>query len=119
MVSCSGRGRSLMRRRECIMLLGGAAATSLAWPLPLRAQQGEQMRRVGVLLGYPEGDPQAQANVIALRKGLKELGWTEGHNIQLDLRWAGGNAEKARNFAKELIGMTPDVIVPSTNQVTA
>ena len=83
-----------------------------------RRQQGEQMRRIGVLLGYPEGDPQAQANVIALRKGLKELGWSEGHNVQLDLRWAGGNAEKTRNFAKELIGMAPDVIVPSTNQVT-
>ena len=107
-----------MRRRDCVILLGGVAATSLAWPLALPAQQGEQMRRIGVLLGYPEGDPQAQANVIALRKGLKELGWSEGHNVQLDLRWAGGNAEKTRNFAKELIGMAPDVIVPSTNQVT-
>jgi len=77
------------------------------------------MRRISVLLGYPEGDKQAQANVAALREGLKQLGWIEGQNIQIDLRWAGGDAEKARNFAREVIGMAPDVIVSSTNQVTA
>ena len=104
-----------MKRREFITLLGGAAA---AWPVVARAQQTERMRRIGVLMGYPEGDPQAQANVTALRRGLQNLGWIEGRNVQIDYRWAGGDPDKARTFATELIGMTPDVIVPSTNQVT-
>ena len=103
-----------LRRREFITLLGGAAA----WPISAGAQQPERVRRIGVLMGYPEGDPQAQANVTALRQGLREVGWTEGRNVQIDYRWAGGDPDKARTFAKELIGMTPDVIVPSTNQVT-
>jgi putative tryptophan/tyrosine transport system substrate-binding protein len=104
-----------MRRREFITLLGGAAA----WPLPVRAQQGERMRRVGVLMPYPEGDAEGQASVAALQRGLQDLGWTEGRNIRFDIRWAGGNPDKARTFAKELIGMTPDVIVPSSNQITS
>jgi ABC-type uncharacterized transport system substrate-binding protein len=105
-----------MRRREFITLLGGGA---VAWPLAVRAQQADRVRRIGVLMGYPEGDLQAQAGVNALRKGLQNLGWIEGRNIQSDYRWAGPDAEKARTFAKELTGMTPDVIVSSTNQVTA
>jgi ABC transporter substrate binding protein len=70
-------------------------------------------------MGYPEGDKQAQAGVIALRKGLQSVGWIEGRNVQSDYRWAGPDADKARTFAKELVGMSPDVIVSSTNQVTA
>lgn len=105
-----------MRRREFITLLGGSA---IAWPLAARAQQPERMRRVGVLMGYPEGDKQAQAGVSALRKGLQNLGWIEGQNMHSDYRWAGPDPEKARTYAKELAGMLPDVIVSSTNQVTA
>jgi putative ABC transport system substrate-binding protein len=104
-----------MRRREFIGLLGGAAA---AWPLAARAKQAERMRRIGVLMGYPEGDPQAQANVTALLQGLQSLGWIEGRNVQIDYRWAGGDPDKARTFTRELIATTPDVIVSSTNQVT-
>jgi ABC-type uncharacterized transport system substrate-binding protein len=103
-----------MRRREFITLIGGAAA---AWPLAARAQQPDRMRRVGLLMGYPEGDAQGQASLAAFKQGLQDLGWTEGRNIQIDTRWAGGDPAKARIFAKELIGMTPDVIVPSTNLV--
>jgi putative tryptophan/tyrosine transport system substrate-binding protein len=103
-----------LHRRSFITLLGGAAA----WPLAAGAQQAERMRRIGVLMGYPEGDPQAQANVTALRQGLQNLGWIEGRTVQIDYRWVGGDPDKARTFARELIGMTPDVIVPSTNQVT-
>ena len=77
------------------------------------------MRRIGVLMGYPEGDPNGQANVTALRQCLQGLGWVEGRNIRIDIRWAGGDPEKARTFARELIGMTPDLILPSTNQVVA
>jgi len=95
---------------------GGAVA---AWPLAAHAQQPERMRRIGLLMGYPEGDPQARANVVAIREGLQSLGWIEGRNIRLEFRWAGGDPDKARTFAKELVGMKPDVIVPSTNQVTA
>ena len=76
------------------------------------------MRRIGVLMGYPEGDPQAQANVAALLRGLQSLGWIEGRNVQIDYRWAGADPDKARVFARELIAMMPDVLVPSTNQVT-
>jgi putative ABC transport system substrate-binding protein len=92
--------------------------SSAAWPLAAGAQQSEQMHRIGVLMGYPEGDLLAQAGANALRKGLRTLGWIEGRNIQSFYRWAGPDPEKARTFAKELTGLKPDVIVSSTNQVT-
>src|SRR6516165_5227806 len=104
-----------MKRREFIALLCGAAST---WPLAVSAQQSERMHRIGVLMGYPEGDKQAQAGANALRKGLQNLGWIEDHNIQIDYRWPGPDADKTRTFAKELISLSPDVIVSSTNQVT-
>ena len=103
-----------MKRRDFITLLGAAAA----WPLAAQARQAEPMRRIGVLMGYPEGDQQAQANVTALLRGLQNLGWIEGRNVQIDYRWAGADPDKARVFARELIAMMPDVLVPSTNQVT-
>jgi putative ABC transport system substrate-binding protein len=104
-----------LRRRQFITLLGGAAA---AWPVMARAQ-AERMRRVGLLMGYPEGDVEGQASAAAFERRLQELGWTEGRNIQIDIRWAGADANKARTLAKELVTITPDVIVPSTNLVTA
>ena len=100
-----------MRRRDFIKVIGGGA---IAWPLAVRAQQPERMRRIGALMGYPEGDKQAQAGADALRKGLQNLGWIEGRNIQIDYRWPGPDAEKARTFAKELTGMNAEVIVSST-----
>jgi ABC transporter substrate binding protein len=103
-----------VKRREFITLLGGA----VAWSSAARAQQGARMQRIGVLMGYPEGDRQAQANVTALRQGLETLGWIEGRNVQIDYRWAGADPDKARAFARELVGLASDVIVPSTNQVT-
>ena len=105
-----------MKRRDFIKVIGSGA---IAWPLAVRAQQPERMRRIGVLMGYPEGDKQAQAGANALSKGLQNLGWIEGRNIQFDYRWPGPDAEKARTFAKELTAMSADVIVSSTNQVTA
>jgi hypothetical protein len=80
-----------LNRRDFITLLGGAAA---AWPIAAWAKQAEPMRRIGVLMGYPEGDPQAQANVTALVQGLQSLGWIEGRNVQIDYRWAGGDPDK-------------------------
>jgi len=97
------------RRREFITLLGGAAA---AWPLAAHAQQGERMRRIGVLMGYAESDLEAQAWVAAFREGLQKLGWAEGRNIRIDLRWAaadglaqpGGNATGFMMFEYSLSG---------------
>ena len=104
-----------MRRREFITVLGGAAAT---WPLAVRAQQPERLRRVGLLLGYSEGDTEGQASAAAFRQKLQELGWTEDRNIRIETRWAGSDPNKARTFAKELVGITPDVVVSSSNLVT-
>jgi putative ABC transport system substrate-binding protein len=97
-----------MRRREFITLIGGAAAT---WPLAGRAQQGERMRRVGVLMSAPADDAEAQARLIAFGQGLAQSGWTVGHNVRIDVRWAAGKADDARKYAKELVALTPDVIL--------
>jgi putative ABC transport system substrate-binding protein len=104
-----------MRRRDFIKGIAGSAA---AWSVAARAQQGGPTRRVAVLIPYSEGDSEGKAVVTAFQRGLENLGWTEGRNIQFIIRWAGGDPDKARTFAKELVGMTPDVIVPSSNQIT-
>jgi putative ABC transport system substrate-binding protein len=98
-----------MRRREFITLLGGAAA----WPLAARAQQGERMRRVGVLAGAAaEGDPYAQAFQTIFRQTLHQLGWTEGRNVRYEYRWrSSGGGDLARRHAAELIALEPDVIL--------
>ena len=102
-----------MIRREFIALLGGAAA---AWPLAARAQQPERMRRIGVLLGAAD-DPEGQARVMALKQGLRELGWADGRNIQIDTRFAGADVGLIRTDAAELVALRPDVIVASTTPV--
>jgi putative ABC transport system substrate-binding protein len=94
-----------MRRRKFIALIGGAAAS---WPLPALAQQGERMRRIGVLMGYAETDPAAQAQVAALRQELQKLGWDEGRNIRIDVRFPGTDAGRIRAMLMELISLTPD-----------
>jgi putative ABC transport system substrate-binding protein len=77
-----------IRRRDFVIVLGGAA---VVWPLAARAQQPERMRRIGVLVAYAESDPEAQARVGAFRQGLRELGWTDGHNLRIELRWGTGD----------------------------
>jgi putative tryptophan/tyrosine transport system substrate-binding protein len=104
-----------MRRRDFVKAI---ASSSVAWPLAARAQQGESIRRVAMLLPYREGDAEGQTFVAAFQQRLQDLGWTEGRNIRFDIRWAGADPDKARIFTRELIGMTPDVIVPSSNLVT-
>jgi putative tryptophan/tyrosine transport system substrate-binding protein len=99
-----------MRRRELIKLIGGAAVAA-AWPVAGRAQQPVRIRRIGMLVAYAESDPEAQARVAAFRQGLRELGWTEGHNLQIELRWETGDPDRARTFGTELISLAPDVIV--------
>ena len=98
------------RRREFITLLGGAAA---AWPLAARAQQRERMRRIGVFIDLAEGDPEGQARVAALKRGLQDLGWIEGRNLRIESRWAAGEAARMRPLAEELVSLAPEVIVSS------
>ena len=105
-----------LRRREFITLLGGAAA---AWPLAARSQQGERMRRIGVLVPFPESEPVAQARVAAFREGLQKLGWTEGRTIRIDTRWGALDAEAMQRFAKELVGLQPDLILSQSTPNTA
>ncbi len=104
-----------MGRREFLGVL--AVATAAGWSSASQCQSGTRPR-IGVLMGFPENDARGQAYVLAMRKKLEGLGWIDSRNIRIHYRWAGGDQEKARIFAKELIGMTPAVIVTSTNQVT-
>jgi len=104
-----------MRRRDFIAFAGGAAA---AWPLAARAQQTSQTRRIGVLMSIAEGDTE-QPRVMAFRKGLQELGWVEGRNIRIDIRWASFDAALMQRFAKELVDLQPDLILSQNTPTTA
>ena len=99
-----------MKRRQFITLLGGAAAT---WPLAARGQQPERMRRVGVLMHLAADDPEGQRRVAAFLQGLQEAGWTVGRNVDIDVRWAAGEADRYRRYAMEIVALTPDVILTS------
>src|SRR5262245_22207411 len=104
-----------MKRREFITLLGGAAA---AWPLAARAQQGERARRIGVLMSYAADDPAGQTRLLAFAQALAQLGWTEGRNIRIDIRWGGGSPERIRSYAAELVALAPDVILAVASVTT-
>ncbi len=100
-----------IKRREFIALLGGAAA---GWPRAAHAQQGEGMRRIGVLRGgLAADDSDAQANIAAFLQGLQQLGWTDGRNLRIDYRWGLGNVDNIRKYAAELAALAPDVILAS------
>ncbi|MFY9882846.1 MAG: ABC transporter substrate-binding protein [Pseudolabrys sp.] len=100
-----------MRRREFI---GGILGSSATWPLAARAQQGEQMRRIGVLTsGAAADDPDGQVRSAAFVRGLQQLGWTDGRNIRIDYRWGAGDADNMRKYAAELVALAPDVILAS------
>ena len=96
-----------MRRREFITLLGGAAA---AWPLAARAQQ-PKVYRIGVLMGIAESDQESQDRIATFRQTLKELGWIEGRNVQFEVRFSAGDPEQARDYAADLLSLTPDVVL--------
>ena len=104
-----------VRRREFITLLGGGA---VAWPVAARAQQSEQMRRIGVLMGLVASDPEAQSRVAAFENGLRKLGWVKGRNLSIEYRWA-GDGSVLRDHAAELLGMGPDLILANSTPVTA
>src|SRR5262245_20778377 len=97
----------MIRRREFIMLLGGAAA----WPLTARAQQAERVRKVGVLMSLAEDDPEDRQRRVAFQQALRQLGWNEGGNLSIDYRWYGGDLARARALAKEVVELEPDLIV--------
>jgi putative ABC transport system substrate-binding protein len=105
-----------MRRREFITLLGG---TVVAWPAGVRAQQPDVVRRIGVLMAAAESDLEARARVAAFRRGLREMGWTESHNIRIEFRWAVDDTNLMQRYAAELVGVAPDVIVGNAPQVLA
>jgi putative tryptophan/tyrosine transport system substrate-binding protein len=103
-----------MKRREFIAGLGAAAC-----PLAARAQQAERARRIGVLMGWDENDPQAKAGLSEFAQGLSELGWTDGRNMRLDVRWEGESIDRMRMLAKELVGLQPDAILANSTPATA
>jgi putative ABC transport system substrate-binding protein len=103
-----------MQRRKFITFVGGAA---VAWPLVVRAQRSERVRRIVVLMGNAENDPNGKAYTGAFRQRLKELGWTEGRNIRIDYRWAAGRPDRANAYAMEVATLAPDVVLANGTQV--
>jgi putative ABC transport system substrate-binding protein len=104
----------MIQRRDFITLLGGAAAS---WPLAARAQQGGRIRRIGVLMGGDENDRWVKTNLAAFTQAVAGLGWTDGRNVRMDVRWGGGDANRMGALAQELVGLQPDIIVASTTPV--
>jgi putative ABC transport system substrate-binding protein len=104
----------MIRRREFITLLGGAAV----WPLAARAQQAGRVRRIGVLMPFDENEPVAKAYISAFTQALAGLGWTDGRNVRMDLRWAGADANRMRALAQVLAGQQPDIILASGSAAT-
>ena len=105
----------MMKRRDFTRLLAGAA---VAWPLAARAQQDGRVRRIGVLMQYDENDPVWKTQVSAFTQALADLGWTDGRNVRMDLRWAGGDINRIRVLARELVGVQPDIIVTGSTAAT-
>ena len=105
-----------MRRRDFVSLIGGAAA---AWPLSARAQQSNRVQRIGVLLAYLESDHDAQSWVSAFRQELGKLGWVEGSNIHIDVRWGTADVQAVERSAKELVALQPDFILTVSTPATA
>ena len=109
-------GGAAMRRREFVTLLGGTVA---AWPLAAGAQKPEQMRRIIVLVGLDEKDAEAQRRAKAFRLGMRDLGWTEGRNIQIEIRFTESNLESINKHVAEVTRLAPDVIVANSTPVVA
>jgi putative tryptophan/tyrosine transport system substrate-binding protein len=104
-----------LKRREFITLLGGAAA----WPIAARAQQhGDRVRRIGVLMSFDENDPAMKLRVSAFTQALADLGWTDGRNVRMDLRWGRGDINRIRVLAQELVGLKPDIILTGATPAT-
>jgi len=105
-----------VKRREFIAGLGGTAA---AWPFVARAQQPDSMRRIGVMMGVGEGDPEGKAQLSGFTQGLAELGWIDGRNVRMDIRWTAGKVDRMQSLAKELVDLQPDVILSHSTPLIA
>src|SRR6516165_10180808 len=105
----------MMKRRDFISLLGGVA---VAWPLAAYAQQGELMRRIGVLTPFASDDPAEQTNVLAFEQALAQLGWIDGRNARIDIHWGAGDPERIRRYAAELVALAPGVILAVSSAAT-
>jgi putative tryptophan/tyrosine transport system substrate-binding protein len=103
-----------MRRRDFIKVVAGSVSF---WPVAARAQQAGSVRRIGVLIGFMETDPDVQSWLAAFRGALAKLGWTEGSNLRIELRWAGYDPDRTKTFAKELVDLRPDAILSVTTPV--
>ena len=104
----------MIRRREFITLLGGAAV----WPLAARAQQGDRVRRIGVLINLAPNDPESSARLTAFVQALQQLAWTDGRNVRIDLRGGVGDINRLRALAQELVGLQPDIILAGGTAAT-
>src|SRR5260370_7483922 len=102
-----------LRRREFVLAIGGMAT----WPFAARSQQGERMRRIGMLTSLAADDPESMARMAAFLQELQQLGWTNRRNVQIDFRWAPGGGESIRKYAAELVAFAPDVILASADTV--
>src|SRR5262245_19085433 len=102
-------------RRELLAALGGAAA---AWPLAARVQQGERMRRIGVLTPFASDDPAEQTYILAFAQALAQSGWIDGRNVRIDIRWGAGDPERIRRYATELAALASDVILAVASATT-
>ena len=105
----------MMERREFIAALGGAAA---AWPLAVRAQQGGRVRRIGMLMPFDENDSVGKPRLPAFTQALAQLGWIDGRNVRMNVRWAGSDSNRIRALAQELVGMQPDIVLTSSTPPT-
>src|SRR6516162_6811112 len=104
----------MIRRRDFITLLGGAAA----WPLAAGAQQGDRVRRISVLMSGDENDPMRKTRLSAFTQALAGLGWTDGRNMRLELRWHGDDPNRVRALAQELVGLQPNIILTGGSPTT-
>src|SRR5262245_9888620 len=112
-------GGNRMKRRDFIGLLGVAATSSAIWPVAVPAQQAGPMRRIGVIMGYADGDPEGPIRIAALQQGLAEHGLVVGRNVRMDVHYAAAEPERMRAFATEVVALAPDLIVVQTTPATA
>ena len=105
----------MMKRREFITLIGGGTVT---WPLAALAQQGDRVRRIGVLMGSDENDPESKRRVSAFTQALADLSWTDERNLRIDLRWGRGDNNRIEALARELVGVQPDMILTNGTPAT-
>ena len=103
-----------MKRRTFIAGLGSA----VAWPVVARAQQGDRIRRIGVLMPFDENDPEGKPRISGFTQALADLGWTDGRNVRMDVRWGGGDINRIQALAQELVGLQPDIILAGSTPAT-